>query len=76
MNYAQIERFRARDLREDMDITQKELAKQLGMHLTTYREYEQQIRRVPADFLVKLAKYYNVSVDYIVGLTNDKRKYW
>lgn len=76
MKSIQIERFRAEDLRIDKDLTQKEVAERLKMHLTTYREYEQQERRIPATFIIELAKFYNVSVDYIAGLTKDKRKYW
>lgn len=76
MQNKQIIHFRAEDLRVDNDKTQKETAELLKMHLTTYREYEQQIRRVPADFIIDLAKLYNVSIDYLCGLTNDKRKYW
>lgn len=76
MEKLQIEKFRAEDLRTDKDLTQKEIAEELDMHLTTYREYEQQVRRIPATFLIKLAQYYNVSIDYIAGLTNDKRKFW
>lgn len=76
MKKLQIERFRAEDLRTDSDMTQKEVAEKLNMHLTTYREYEQQERRIPATFIIELAKFYNVSIDYIAGLTNEKRKYW
>lgn len=68
--------LRIEDLRTDKDRTQKETAELLHMHLTTYREYEQQKRRIPADFILKIAKLYNVSTDYILGLTNDKRKFW
>lgn len=71
--YNKIERLRIRDLREDNDKTQKEIAEILKMQLTTYREYENQERRIPADFLIKIAKLYKVSIDYIVGLTKDKR---
>ena len=52
------------------------MAEELKMHLTTYREYEQQERKVPITFIIQLAKYHNVSLDYLCGLTNDKRKYW
>ncbi len=75
-NYNKIEKFRVRDLREDEDKTQKEVAKEINMQITTYREYENQERRVPADFLIKIAKNYNVSIDYICGLTNNKKKFW
>lgn len=73
MKDEQIKGLRIEDLRIDKDMTQKEVAEQLNMHLTTYREYEQQERRIPATFLIKVAKYYNVSLDYIAGLTNQKR---
>ena len=76
MKKLQIQKFRAEDLRNDNDMTQKEVAEKLNMHLTTYREYEQQERRIPATFIIELAEFYNVSIDYIAGLTNDKRKYW
>ena len=72
-NYDKIERLRIRDLREDSDRTQKEVASLLNMQLTTYREYENQERRVPADFIIKIAKLYNVSMDYVCGLTNDPK---
>lgn len=74
-NYDRIEGLRIRDLREDSDKTQKDIANALNMQLTTYREYENQERRVPADFVIKIAKLYNVSIDYICGLTNNPRSY-
>ena len=46
------------------------------MYLTTYRRYENGEREPPFNFILRLAKFYNVSADYIGGLTNDKRKYW
>ena len=64
---------RIRDLREDSDMTQEQLVELLDMHKTTYTNYEQGKHTVPLDFAVILAKYYNVSLDYIAGLTNDKR---
>ncbi len=64
---------RIRDLREDSDLTQEQLAETLDMHKTTYTNYEQGKHTVPFDFAVTIAKYYNVSLDYIAGLTNDKR---
>lgn len=76
MKKQQIEHFRAEDLRIDTDRTQKDIAEILNMHLTTYREYEQQERRIPAEFAIRIAKLYNVSTDYVLGLTNDKRKFW
>lgn len=62
---------RLRDLREDMDLTQDELVKKLGMHKTTYTNYEQGKREPPFDLIIKLAKFYNVSIDYIAGLTDS-----
>lgn len=64
---------RIRDLREDSDLTQERLAEILDMHKTTYTNYEQGKHTVPLDFAVTIAKYYGVSLDYIAGLTNDKR---
>lgn len=76
MENKQIERFRAEDIRTDHDMTQKQVAENLKMHLTTYREYEQQIRRIPASFIIELARFWDVSIDYLCGLTDDKRKFW
>ena len=65
---------RLRDLREDHDLTQNQLVEKLGMHKTTYTNYEQVKRDLPLDFAIKLAKFYNISLDYIAGLTNESRK--
>ncbi len=62
---------RIRDLREDKDLTQEQLCKLLYMHKTTYTNYEQGKHTVPLDFAVTLAEFYNVSLDYIAGLTNN-----
>ena len=67
---------RVRELREDNKKSQKEVAEMLNMQLTTYGEYERQDRRVPADFIIQIAKLYNVSCDYVLGLTNEKNKNW
>lgn len=64
---------RLRDLREDMDLTQDQLVKILKMHKTTYTNYEQGKREPPFELIIKLAKFYNVSIDYIAGLTDDMR---
>lgn len=63
---------RIKDLREDNDKTQKELAEYLGMKQPQYYRYENGLRDIPTDILIKLSKYYNVSVDYILGLTDEK----
>ena len=67
---------RIRDLREDSDFTQAELAKKLGLYTTQYRRYELAETTIPADIIVDLAKFYNVSTDYILGMTNDMSKKW
>lgn len=67
---------RLRDLREDKDQTQAEIAEIINDTQPHYHLYESGKRQIPFDKVIELAKYYNVSVDYIAGLTNDKRKYW
>ncbi len=64
--------MRLRDLREDMDLTQKEIASHLNIKQNTYSQYENGQRQIPLECLVALAKFYNTSTDYILGLT-DKR---
>lgn len=67
--------YRLKDLREDADLKQKELAQILGCDQATYSRYETGKLNIPIDILKKLAKYYNVSMDYLIGLTNEKRTY-
>ena len=62
---------RLRDLREDKDLSQTELVKILGMHKTTYTNYEQGKREIPFELVIKLAKFYNVSIDYIAELVDS-----
>ncbi len=64
---------RLRDLREDADLTQDQLVKILGMHKTTYTNYEQGKREPPFELIIRLAELYNVSIDYIAGLTDTVR---
>ena len=59
---------RVRDLREDADKTQKEIADFLNMQLTVYQRYERGERELPLWAAIKLAKYYRVSLDYLVGI--------
>lgn len=66
---------RLRDLREDSDMSQKELARRLGMSQTGYSKYETGENNVPAEMLIKLAELYGTSVDYILGLTEERRPY-
>ena len=65
---------RIKDLREDADKSQKEVADALGMWLNTYRNYENGKRVPPFDFMVDLAKYYNVSLDYFAELIDIPKK--
>ena len=62
---------RLRDLREDHDYTQRQLAEMLNMTQPQYFRYEQGYRDLPTDVLIALAEIYNTSTDYILGLTND-----
>ena len=61
---------RIRDLREDGDLTQKEMAKILNCSQQVYSNYELGQRDIPTDILIKLSKFHNVSVDYILGISN------
>ena len=62
---------RIKDLREDHDLYQKDVAKLLGISQQYYSEYEKGKRTIPIQHLITLAKFYGTSIDYIVGLTND-----
>ena len=62
-----------RGLREDADLTQAEVAKVLNIHQVTYSYYEIGKRDIPTAILIKLAQFYNVTTDYLLGLTNDKK---
>lgn len=68
MNYAE----RMRNLRQDSDLSQKKIADMLGVAQTTYSQYELEKRPMPIDYLIALCKFYNVSADYMLGLS-DKR---
>lgn len=63
---------RLRDLREDSDLTQTQLAKLLGMSQTGYSKYETGENDIPTQILIKLADLYDTSIDYILGRTNDR----
>lgn len=67
---------RIKDLREDKDLTQAEVAKKLGLYTTQYQRYERAETTIPADIIVDIAKLYDVSTDYILGLTNNAKKEW
>ena len=66
---------RIRDLREDNDKTQKEISEYLFCDQSLYSKYERGVREVPVSIIVKLAKYYNTSTDYILNLTDKKEPY-
>ncbi|MBR6950812.1 MAG: helix-turn-helix transcriptional regulator [Oscillospiraceae bacterium] len=64
---------RIRDLREDRDLTQRELAACLNCSQQVYSNYELGQRDIPTDILIRLSSFYKVSVDYILGLTENPR---
>ena len=66
--------MRIRDLREDNDLTQKQIAEYLHIAQNTYSQYENGQRQLPIDALIALAKYYKTSTDYILGLTDNKKQ--
>ncbi len=66
---------RLRNLREDNDMSQTALAKIIGMSQTGYSKYETGENDIPTAILIKLAKYYNTSIDYLLGLTDVKEPY-
>ena len=67
--------MRIKDLREDADLTQRELAEYLHVKQNTYSQYENGQRQLPIDVLIALAKYYGTSTDYLLGLTDEKTPY-
>lgn len=66
---------RIRDLRNDRGLTQGDIAEILNVKQNTYCQYEIGVINYPLDVVVKLAEYYNVSVDYLVGLTDEPAPY-
>jgi transcriptional regulator with XRE-family HTH domain len=68
-------KLRIRDLREDRDVKQKEVAAYLMCDQSLYSKYEREERPLPLELACKLADFYNVSVDYLVGRTNEKQPY-
>ena len=64
---------RLRDLREDRDMNQTEVAELLFTSQTVYSRYERGVRTIPVEHLLILADFYDVSTDYILGRTNDKK---
>ena len=66
---------RIRNLREDHDLSQKVIAEYLQVHQTTYSDYELGNLNIPAELLMKLALYYQTSIDYLLGLTDEHKPY-
>lgn len=66
---------RIKELREDNDLKQRQLAKILNISQSTYSSYEVGNREIPIYLLIALVKFYDTSVDYLLGITNDKRPY-
>lgn len=67
--------LRLRDLREDNDYTQSQIADFLNCKQNTYQQYESEKRQIPIELLKKLAILYGTSIDYIVGITNEYKSY-
>ena len=67
--------LRIRDLREDRDLKQKQIAEYLLCDQSLYSKYERGERELPLRYAIKLADYYGVSLDYLVGLTDEKHPY-
>ena len=66
---------RIRDMREDRDMNQTQIAKILGMSQTGYSKYETGENDIPTTILIKLARFYNTSVDYLLGETDNPKRY-
>ncbi|MBQ7411320.1 MAG: helix-turn-helix transcriptional regulator [Clostridia bacterium] len=66
---------RIRDLREDNDLNQTQIAKILGMSQTGYSKYETGENDIPTAILIKLARFYNTSIDYLLGETDNPKRY-
>ena len=65
---------RLRDLREDRDLLQRQVAERLRCSQRGYSNYERGERDIPTDILIRLSEFYDVSVDYLLGLTNNPRR--
>lgn len=65
-------KLRIKDLREDHDLTQREIAEYINCDQSLYSKYEREERDIPVRLLVKLSEYYSVSMDYILGLSDKK----
>lgn len=66
---------RIRDLREDNDLSQREISEIINISQRTYSDYETSAVRIPIDILIHLEEYYNVDMNYITGISNKKTPY-
>jgi len=66
---------RIRNLREDKDLSQKHMAEVLSIAQTTYSDYELGKLNIPIPILIKLAKFHKTSIDYLIGITDEKKAY-
>lgn len=66
---------RLRDIREDSDLLQKDVAKVINVNQRTYSNYELGIRKIPIESLIELAKFYNVDMNYICGVSDELRPF-
>lgn len=64
-----------RALREDKDLSQKDIAEYLNVHQTTYSDYERGNLNIPISALIQLAAYFQTSIDYLLGLTDERKPY-
>lgn len=75
MRYEKLQYERIRNLRVDNNLTQKDLSEKLNLKQNTYSQYEIGILKYPIELLIKLALFYNTSVDYLLGLTDETKPY-
>lgn len=68
-------KLRLRDLREDRDLSQTQIAKMLNCSQQTYSRYESHTTEIPLESLIVLAQFYKTSVDYLLGITNVSKPY-
>ena len=75
MRYEMMKFENIRNLRVDRGYTQKQLGEYLGISQNTYSQYEIGVLNYPVDVIIRLAEFYGVSTDYLLGLTNEKQPY-
>ena len=75
INKKEVSAMRIKDLREDSDLTQQQIADYLHIRQNTYCQYETEARQIPISLLITLAHFYNTSTDYLLGITNEKKPY-